>query len=301
MSSKTLESGSHEALKETLEAMNKTFNFGVAIDGSLMSLKALDLVCKLMNERALGKPPKVEKLHCFHVENPSKQEALSLQSSHFKHSASLRIDKESMIDMKWHQSHVDRCAQHAGIFSLLEGMARDHKVELLVVGTFGLNGEKKDRIGRMSSFSMANSQIPVFIVKPTFLDSSASAAPRGYFVAVDGLAASSKALLFVIKYLVRKKDKIHLFYKNTREEVKGFFDHYIALLEGMELAYESIYSADKRENVAAEIVRRSSELECEFIVMGKKRTRTDSLLGSISDHVAAKSRSSLIICKDTKF
>lgn len=53
--------------------------------------------------------------------------------------------------------------------------------------------------------------------------------------------------------------------------------------------------------MAEEIVSLSSKLECEFIVMGKKRMRQDNLLGSITDHVAAKSRSSIIICKDGKF
>ena len=108
-------------------------------------------------------------------------------------------------------------------------------------------------------------------------------------------------MIFVIKYLVRKQDKIYLFYKNTHSEVKGFFDTYMELLEGLGLSYQTIFSSDKSENVAKEIVSLSSKFECEFIVMGKKRMRQNSLLGSISDHVAAKSRSSIIICKDVKF
>ena len=236
----SLEGADSKALRAAVEGLKEKFTFGVAIDGSSMSFKALDLVCKLITERAEGKAPKVEKLHCLHVENPHKQEALSLKSEHFRHTAKLRIDKEPHIEMRWHHSHVDKSSRdsegHVGIFSLLEGMAMEHGLDLLVVGTFGLNGEKGNRIGRMSSFSMANSQTPVFIVKPSFLPLLPSQ-QRGYFFAMDGLSASSKALIFVTKYLMRKQDKIYLFYKNTHAEVKGIFKNYMELLGGLGLNY----------------------------------------------------------------
>ena len=73
------------------------------------------------------------------------------------------------------------------------------------------------------------------------------------------------------------------------------------VLEALDVGYETKFSSDKSMNVAAEIVHIASELQTEFIVMGKKRTRQEVLLGSISDHVAARTRSSLIICKDIAF
>ena len=294
-----------EEMQEELQAMATKFNFGVAIDGSYMSQQALDLVCKLINESNAGRP-KLHKVHCLHVENPEKQEALSLQSAHFKHSATLRIERETHIEMKWVQKHLDvlkfKAETSAGIFSLLEGMAKDNRIDVLVVGTFGLNGEKKDRIGRTSSFSMANSAIPVFIVKPTFLQSQTSGNPRKFLIAVEGKTASYKAMLFVLRYLVRPdKDVVHLFYKNTAKDAEGFFDPYIALLDDMKVEHDAIFSEDRELNVAAEIVKKASDLECEFIVLGKKRTRSRAMIGSITDYVAARSKSSIIICKDSRF
>ena len=286
-------------MREDLDQLKAEFSFGVAIDGSSMALQSLDVVMRLIKERSEGQKPKVEKIHCLHVENPTKQEALSLQSAHFKNSARLRFDKEAMIEMRWHQSKIEKVsAYQPGVFHMLESMARENKVDLLVVGTYGLNGEKKDRIGRMTQFSMANSQTPVFIVKPAF---KITEAQRGFLFCVDGLAPSTKAFLFALKYLVRSKDQVYLFYKNTHEEMKGFFDNYIDLLESIGVKYENIFSSDKSKNVAAEIVELAAKLQTEFIVLGKKRTRKVAFLGSISDHVAAKTRSSLILCKDTNF
>ena len=76
---------------------------------------------------------------------------------------------------------------------------------------------------------------------------------------------------------------------------------YVKLLEELGVGHQTKFSSDKSMNVAADIVQVAKELETEFIVMGKKRTRQEVLLGSISDHVAARTRSSLIICKDIAF
>ena len=285
-------------LKEQYDKLSTDFRWGVAIDGSTMALKALKLAIKLMQERhGEGTKPTVEKVHVLHVENPRKQDAISLKSSHFRNSAKLIFDTETFVEMKWHQS-LHSATNENGIFAQLECMARDNKVNLLVVGTFGLNGEKKNKIGRMTQFSMANSQTPVMIVKPTY---KITDEPRSFLVAVDGQGASNRALLFALKYIVRKTDKIILFYKNSVDETKGFFDPYVKVLEALDVGYETKFSSDKSMNVAAEIVHIASELQTEFIVMGKKRTRQEVLLGSISDHVAARTRSSLIICKDIAF
>ena len=103
------------------------------------------------------------------------------------------------------------------------------------------------------------------------------------------------------RYLVRKQDTVHLFYKNTREDIPVFFDNYAEVLTQVGVTFEKIYSQDKSKNVAKEIVELAEELQTEFIVMGKKRTRSSAQLGSITDHVATRSRCSLIICKDTRF
>ena len=92
-------------LKEQMDKLSTDFRWGVAIDGSTMALKGLKVAIMLMKEaHEEGQKPKVEKVHCLHVENPSKQDAVSLTSTHFRNSAKLVFDTETFVEMKWHQS-----------------------------------------------------------------------------------------------------------------------------------------------------------------------------------------------------
>ena len=151
-------------LTDQYNKLSDDFTWGVAIDGSDMSMKALKVVMSLIKEMQEGKLPKIEKVRCLHVENPEKQNAPSLSSVHFKHSAYLLFDKEHLLEMKWHQA-LEKCASQTGIYQLLEAMATDIGVSLLVMGTFGLNGEKLNKIGSMTQLSMANSRMPVMVIK----------------------------------------------------------------------------------------------------------------------------------------
>ena len=219
----------HRALRFHLcdreQEIKKTgFQLGIALDGSKMSHKALEMGL------SITKLAKLRKVQLLHVEDPKiSAMAQSLEPVHIQHSAELVTDKWGVLT-KWHctQQNPNRHPHET-----LVALAHKAKVDLLLLGSYG-HTKDEEVLGGLFYYALIHSRVSFMVVKSTsYISHITHGRKESFLLWFDGSRTSLRALAYCANYLVDPEDSLHLFNHSANEDPNDPFVEHRQLIESL--------------------------------------------------------------------
>ncbi|GLC75209.1 hypothetical protein PLESTF_001607100 [Pleodorina starrii] len=201
----------------------------------------------------------------------------------------------------------------------LTRLADKRSVELLVLGSWGRKGEKLDVLGTVSDFSLRQSHCSICIVRSTGSSigglaggsgggaggpaGSISARPAKYLFATDGSHAAHLAFCYLVTYLYRPSDSIHVVMVTTTdgtEEARTVEQYRDFMTKNKLHGLAAVKCIDRLSTTVPEgIVEAVSQYGCDVLVVGISGYGRKKL-GSVSTDISHRASCTTIIIKDSQ-
>ena len=283
-----------------------TLQVAVAVDGSKVSKKALDLAVALANEK---RHPDDATLDILHVETDPQAPAF-LSPEHIEKECALRTTGPDLkVAAKFHAlaKPLDESVEH-----VLAKAAEARDVDLLVVGATGLKIEQGavhadsfEVMGSTCDGSLHRSDVSVAIVKAT---SSASRGELGgltFLVATDDSPAARLAFALTVSKLATPADEVHVY---ANRDVDGsptshpdeLLKHYKAACEARKLTCVTHAGRDHTTSVADDILKLAREIGADALLLGTNGHAGAEVVGSVSLKCARSAKCTCVVVKDPR-
>ena len=282
-----------------------TLQVAVAVDGSKVSKKALDLAVALANEK---RHPDDATLDVLHVKDPHAPAFLSAE--HIEKECALRTTGPDLkVDAKFHAlaKPVDQSVEH-----VLAKAAEARDSDILVVGATGLKLEQGavhadsfEVMGSTCDGSLHRSDVSVAIVKAT---SSASRGELGgltFLVATDDSPAARLAFALTVSKLATPADEVHVYANRDADgsptsHPDELLKHYKAACEARKLTCVTHAGRDHTTSVADDILKLARDIGADALLLGTNGHAGAEVVGSVSLKCARSAKCTCVVVKDPR-
>ncbi|GLI69710.1 hypothetical protein VaNZ11_014217 [Volvox africanus] len=294
---------------EVKRRLGPSLSIACAVDGSQMSDRAMAVGLSLFNNR------RGDKFTVIHISDSAKNYlSKHLHPSHLKNyyvdmAHGARVTAEWLCREKEEGCSTCEC---------LTRLADKRSVELLVMGSWGRKGEKLDVLGTVSDFSLRQSHCSICIVRSTGSSiggmagggggagtpaGAVSARPAKYLFATDGSHAAHLAFCFLVNYLYRPSDAIHVVMVTTTDgteeakTVEQYRDYMVKhkINGGAYVKCIDLLSVTVPEGIVDSV----PQYGCDVLVVGISGYGRKKL-GSVSSDISNRASCTTIIIKDSR-
>jgi|TARA_B110000977_G_scaffold201607_1_gene297208 nucleotide-binding universal stress UspA family protein len=283
-----------------------TLKVAVAVDGSKVGNKALDLAIALANA---ARNPDDATLDLLHVKTDP-HAPIFLSPGHIEKECELRLSRPNVrVKARF---HVLGKPDGQSVTQVLAKAAEATQVDLLVVGATGLKIEKGDVhadsftvMGSTSDGSLHRSDVSVAIVKATSYELNGESGGMTFLVATDDSPSAKLAFALCVSKLATAKDTIHVYVNKENdgsvlEHPDTVLKHYKQVCDLKRLTCVMHSQRDHTTSVADEILALARKLECDILMLGTNGHARTNVIGSVSLRCARKAKCTTIVVKDPR-
>ncbi|GFR40469.1 hypothetical protein Agub_g1029 [Astrephomene gubernaculifera] len=290
---------------EVKKRQGPSLSIGCAVDGSQMSDRAMAAALCLFNNR------RGDKFTVLHISDSTKTYlSKHLQPAHLKNyyvdmAHGARVKSEWLCREKEEGRSTCEC---------LTRLADKLGADLLVLGSWGRKGEKLDMLGTVSDFSLRQSHCSICIVRSTGASIGAITGgggggtgvvqrPAKYLFATDCSHAAHLAFCFLVNYMYRPSDTVHVVMVTANDgvEERKSLEQYRDYIRKRKLNGEThVKCIDRLVSTVPEgIVDAVAEYGCDVLVVGISGYGRKKL-GSVSHDLSTRASCTTIIIKDSR-
>lgn len=201
--------------------------------------------------------------------------------------------------------------RNAGVAHLLKGIRMDYVIregkvsaelakqadedgsELIVVGTNGMSGYKKNFIGRNTYSTIAHSRCPVLTIREDF---NFNKALENIVVPLDSSADTRQKVPYAARFAKVFGSKLHILglYTSSNTSIRGIVDGYVKMvgnyLDKAEIDYE-VHCVDVPKNLTVTTLEYADGVDADMIVIMTEQESSLSsvILGTYAERMLANS------------
>lgn len=186
--------------------------------------------------------------------------------------------------------YVIRCGKVA---EELNAQAKEDQAALIVVGTNGMSGFKKNWIGRNTYSTITNGDTPVLCVREGF---NFSKMLERIVVPLDNTIATRQKVPMALKFALTFGSKVHILaiYTSENQSLRRVVDNYatqVAKYFDSKGVKYIIHQADVEKDVTELILNYADNINADMIIImtEQERALTDWLLGSTAEQMLHRS------------
>ena len=299
-----------EAIEDSLAychaRVGDTLKVAVAVDGSKVSKKALDLGIALANKERHPDEATLDLLHVTMDQNAP----IFLSPEHIEKECELRMTKLNVnVTSKF---HVLAKPEGQSVTQVLAAESESQKVDLLVVGATGLKLEQGEVhadsfavMGQTADGSLHRSDVSVAIVKATSYEMDGELGAMTFLVATDHSPSARLAFALCVSKLATSKDTVHIYVNRENDGSPNsapdeVLKEYKQVCEAKGLSCVTHLGRDHTTSVADDILKLARDAEADVLMLGTNGHVGTEIIGSVSLKCARTSKCTTIVVKDPR-
>lgn len=273
-------------LEPVTSRLKTSLRFGVAVDGSVVSEKAVRTGASMVNKT------RQDKLFLLHISDQKKTYLSPTYKPQHMQRTCMGLLEDLRVTGEWYCKEKNT---ELGTMGTLAALVKELELDFLIIGSFGRKGEEEkiNVLGTVSDGVLRSVHANVVIVKST--STVTVDTPKTYVVATDNSPASRLAFENVLA-IMSPRDEVLVLYASSVVSKTTILLEYEDAIHAAGRKGRTVFLSVPLQDTVTTITQTALALGADFLVAGVNGYG-ERPLGSVSSGLAITSRCSSITIK----